>query len=353
MSTHSAVAITAKGVVDAIQVPTKKPGSGEILLKVEYASLMAFDVFQADVNFFVQSYPVILGFNAAGTIAEVGPDVKDFSVGERITSYALSSRATQEYTILSANECSKIPANLTLESAATVPDNFVTGFYVVFDQLKLPIPKELPAREAPPNADIPILVYGSGSTSGQYTVQLLKLAGYTRIIATASPKHHAGLRSLGAAHVIDYNSPTLIDDIAKAAGGKVKLALDCISAEGTTAIVSKVIDPEGTVCLLLPIKRGNAATSSELYTQLPEDNNPFPKSLNIIYVSTFMYQKNDYMREKLFSKVLPSLLANGTIKPNEVLLLDEGSLKDRVVKGLGLLRDNKLGGEKLIVKIAA
>jgi NADPH:quinone reductase-like Zn-dependent oxidoreductase len=185
----------------------------------------------------------------------------------------------------------QVPANLTLEAAATVPDNFVTAFYVIFDQLKLPIPKELPAKEAPPNPDIPILVYGSGSTSGQYTIQLLKLAGYTRIITTASPKHHASLHSYGATHIIDYNSPTLIDDITKAAGGKVKLALDCISAEGTTAIVSKVIDPEGTVCLLLPIKQGNAAASSELFTQLPEDNNPFAKSLNIVYVSSFMYQK--------------------------------------------------------------
>jgi hypothetical protein len=32
-STHTAVAITAKGVIDAIQVPTKKPGAGEVLLK--------------------------------------------------------------------------------------------------------------------------------------------------------------------------------------------------------------------------------------------------------------------------------------------------------------------------------
>jgi hypothetical protein len=59
------------------------------------------------------------------------------------------------------------------------------------------------------------------------------------------------------------------------------------------------------------------------------------------------------MRENLFSKVLPPLLASGTIQPNKVRLLDEGSLKDRVVKGLGLLRDNKVSGEKLIVKIAA
>lgn len=56
----------------------------QILLKVDFASLMAFDIFQADVAFFVQEYPVVLGFNAAGSIAEVGPDVKDFVVGDRV-----------------------------------------------------------------------------------------------------------------------------------------------------------------------------------------------------------------------------------------------------------------------------
>jgi D-arabinose 1-dehydrogenase-like Zn-dependent alcohol dehydrogenase len=45
---------------------------------------MAFDLFQVDANFFVQNYPVILGFNAAGTITEVGPNVKDFSVGDKV-----------------------------------------------------------------------------------------------------------------------------------------------------------------------------------------------------------------------------------------------------------------------------
>jgi hypothetical protein len=35
-STHTAVAITAEGVIDAIQVPTKKPGAGQVLLKGMY-----------------------------------------------------------------------------------------------------------------------------------------------------------------------------------------------------------------------------------------------------------------------------------------------------------------------------
>jgi NADPH:quinone reductase-like Zn-dependent oxidoreductase len=213
----------------------------------------------------------------------------------------------QEYAILSVNECAKVtpilspnygispefsqvPSALPLANAATIPDNFVTAFFALFDQLKLPIPTQLPAVTAPPNADIPILIYGAGTSAGQYSIQLLKLAGYTRVIATASPKHHAFLRSFGAAHVFDYNSPTLIDEIKNAAGGKVQLALDCVSAASTLSIVSKVISPQGTLALLLPIKEGSTVAGTKLHAQIPEATNPFEKSLNIIYVSSLAYQ---------------------------------------------------------------
>jgi hypothetical protein len=61
--------------------------------------------------------------------------------------------------------------------------------------------------------------------------------------------------------------------------------------------------------------------------------------------------QNDYLRENLFPKVLPPLLASGAIQPNKVRLLDQGSLKDRVIEGLELLRTNKVSGEKVIVKM--
>jgi len=176
---------------------------------------------------------------------------------------------------------------------------------------------------------------------------LLKLADYTRIITAASPKHHDSLRSFGAAHIIDYNSPTFAGDIVSAAGGKVPLVLDCISAEGTLAAISKVLSPEGAIGVLLPVKEGNAvsgAPGSDLLTSVPEAKNPFPKTVNVVY--------NDYMHENLFQNVLPPLLAGGAIQPNKDRLMDQGSLKDRVAAGLDLLRNNKVSGEKVIVKIS-
>lgn len=52
-------------------------------------------------------------------------------------------------------------------------------------------------------------------------------------------------------------------------------------------------------------------------------------------------------------KILPSLLERGLIEPNRIRLLEQGSLTERVVTGLELLRSNQVSGEKVVVKIAA
>ncbi|KAJ7763525.1 hypothetical protein DFH07DRAFT_1059231, partial [Mycena maculata] len=52
----------------------------------------------------------------------------------------------------------QIPDSLALAAAATIPDNFVTAFFTLFDQLSLPI---FPAPAPPPDHAIPILIYGA------------------------------------------------------------------------------------------------------------------------------------------------------------------------------------------------
>lgn len=84
MPTHRAIATTAKGVFEEIEVPTTRPETGEVLIKVDYASMIAFDTYQTDLTYMVAQYPVVLGFNAAGTVAEVGPGVDDLKVGDRV-----------------------------------------------------------------------------------------------------------------------------------------------------------------------------------------------------------------------------------------------------------------------------
>ncbi|KAG2341926.1 hypothetical protein BDR05DRAFT_964578 [Suillus weaverae] len=58
----------------------------------------------------------------------------------------------------------------------------------------------------------------AGAMPGQYTIQLLALAGYKRVIATASPRHHSYLKSLGAAYIVDYSADDMPEKILLAAG---------------------------------------------------------------------------------------------------------------------------------------
>ncbi|KAJ7463390.1 chaperonin 10-like protein [Mycena galericulata] len=364
MAIHTAIATFAKGSFDAFQVETEKPGPGQVLVKVAYASMAAFDTYIADVGYMVEEYPVILGLNAAGTVAEVGSGVTSLAVGDRVTGLSVFGQGRkdglkgtlQEFVVLPHELCAKVPENIALDAAATIPDNFITSFYTLFDQLSLPVPTSFPPTAQPPNHAVPILVYGAGSTAGQYAIQLLHAAGYTNVVATASTKHHAFLRTLGAKSIFDYNSPTLAADIGSAVGGdgKIALAFDPITATGTLAKIAQVISPQGTVALLLPIKEGNnvAVGEAPMHVQMPSGLSPFLPETKVVLVRMFLYRDNEYLKANLMPKILPELLASGIIQPNRVRLLDQGSLKDRVETGLDLLRNNKISGEKVIVKVS-
>lgn len=114
------------------------------------------------------------------------------------------NKSLQEYTLVSKHVVAKVslltnlplcfltdptttqlPPSYPFEQAASIPDNYVTAFWTLFGAPNLALPHpSFPPSSPPPDASSPILVYGAGASSGQYTVQLLKLAGYTNILAT-------------------------------------------------------------------------------------------------------------------------------------------------------------------------
>lgn len=99
-STHTAIATTSKGLLEAIQVPTGIPAEGEVLIKVEYAALVPFDAYVTDRGFYVNGYPVILGFNAAGTVSKVGLGVRDLKFGDRVINGFTHGNRCTEYIML-------------------------------------------------------------------------------------------------------------------------------------------------------------------------------------------------------------------------------------------------------------
>lgn len=86
MPSHTAVAALSRGVFDTITVETEQPGPDQILLKTEFAALIAFDTYITDFGYGVKQYPLTLGLNASGTIAQVGKEIEDLAVGDRVRS---------------------------------------------------------------------------------------------------------------------------------------------------------------------------------------------------------------------------------------------------------------------------
>ena len=82
--------------------------------------------------------------------------------------------------------------------------------------------------------------------------------------------------------------------MTKAAGGKVTLAVDCVSVKESLAILGKIVSAPGKVALLLPIKEGSTITGNveeKLYMNLPDDINPFAKDVKVFEIKTFLYQQ--------------------------------------------------------------
>lgn len=86
MTTHTAVATTAKGKLEVITLPTPIPEPGEVLIRVRYAALIPPDTYQLDSGFLLNedSYPYVLGFAASGEVKTVGDGVADLKEGDKV-----------------------------------------------------------------------------------------------------------------------------------------------------------------------------------------------------------------------------------------------------------------------------
>lgn len=125
MSTHRAIATVAKGSIDEVQLPTGTPGAGEVLLKHSYAAVIAFDTYQADLGYAVDSYPLVLGITTSGVVVDVGPGVADITPGDRVvgaTFHTPLARGLQEYSIQPQYLIAKVILHLHCYSEGCVID---------------------------------------------------------------------------------------------------------------------------------------------------------------------------------------------------------------------------------------
>lgn len=84
MATHPAVVTTAvHAPLEILRVPTITPGPGEVRVCVEWTASTPLDLHQADGGLLVK-HPQVLGDGIGGTVVEIGPEVKNLKLGDKV-----------------------------------------------------------------------------------------------------------------------------------------------------------------------------------------------------------------------------------------------------------------------------
>ncbi len=215
-----AVLLRASGGPEVLylgEYPTPTPGPGELLVRVQAASVNRADILQREGK-----YPPppganpILGLDIAGTVAALGPGVTHWQVGDRVFGL-LEGGGYAEYAVLPAGMAMPIPENLSFEEAAAIPEVFLTAYQALVWL------GELQAGEQ-------VLIHAGASGVGTAAIQLARRLG-AKVHVTASAAKHEACRALGAETTIDYHSEDFTARVLEATEGKgVSLIIDFIGA---------------------------------------------------------------------------------------------------------------------------
>ncbi|KAF7554615.1 hypothetical protein G7Z17_g2767 [Cylindrodendrum hubeiense] len=365
-ATHPAVVTTAKRApLSTIDVPTEAPEAGEVVVRVQWTSSSPLDLHQADGGL-LTVHPFILGCSFAGIVVALGPDdptaqkpeSAPLVVGDRVvgfTSKKQKQQGFQTYVTVPRNLMGRIPENITIEAAVTVPTNLVTAFHTSTKDLGLELPWPIPENYVPPEANAPILIWGAGSSVGIFTVQVLHHWGYKNILVVASEKHHPELLDYGATCCFDYRKTDVTDRI-RAHVEYIPYVIDCIGQlEGTLRPLSRIAEKGTKVAIMMPAIVRDATEEQEPELSMDPSEllvGEWKDGVELLGVRTFFYEQNEVFKWHLQPDIMPALLESGIIKPNKQRIVEAETLLERAQKALDLLRERAPSGERLVWRVS-
>lgn len=247
MLTHMQ-AITLSDWGDAQQfqlntIPVPKLEADDVLVKVAYAGLNPAD-WKMRAGFLSAAFtqlqaPYVLGLDASGTIAALGDKVSDFEIGDRVVTgnnlfQAGKPGAYAQYLVVSTKRITKLPDNVPLEQAASLPTAGITAWQALFaaDKGNLPLGNlNKKVNEAAPKKKV--LINGASGGVGSFAVQLAKWAGLD-VATTSGTQNVDYVTSLGADYAIDYRRQDIQQALKKWAPEGVDLIIDAVSAGSLT-----------------------------------------------------------------------------------------------------------------------
>ncbi|KAK0271288.1 hypothetical protein LTR91_003550 [Friedmanniomyces endolithicus] len=223
--------------IDEADMP--KPESDEVVIKNSAIAINPVDWKIQDSGYFIKTWPMILGCDAAGTVTAVGSSVTRFQRGDRVTGHTISllSQSPQDggfqlYSRLKANKTAILPESVSFAAGSVLPlalDTAAVGLYSPAEGAKgLGLPP--PSLEPKPSGKV-LVCWGGSSSVGALVIQLAVASG-AKVVATASPHNFEFCKDAGASEVLDYRSGSVVEDVVaavKKVGGEFMGLYDAIS----------------------------------------------------------------------------------------------------------------------------
>src|SRR6266404_2645343 len=240
-----------------LDVEKPAPTGRDLLVKVEAVSVNPVDTKVRRRASGEKGAPKILGFDAAGTVAETGPECSLFKPGDKVF-YAgsiLRQGTNQEFHLVDERIVGAMPKTLSFAEAAALPLTSITAWEMLFDRLAIRIGK--PADSGA------ILIIGGAGGVGSIAIQLARrLTGLTIVTTASRPETRQWCLDLGAHHVVDHRQK-LVDQVGALGMTDVEYIFSITNTDQHFAQIVELIAPQGKFGLIddpptldaLPFKR--------------------------------------------------------------------------------------------------
>lgn len=236
-----AVVITGAGGADVLEIeerPTPEPGLGQIRVRVCASALNRADVSQRRGN-----YPApagapadIAGMEYVGEVDSLGPAASMWTPGDRVMGI-VGGGAHAEYVCVHEREAIRVPAAMSFDDAAAIPEAFLTAYDALFNRLHIHIGET-------------VLIHAVASGVGTAALQIAHVAGARTVGTSRSAAKLDRAKQLGLDIAIDASRGDWAAGIEGAIGvDRVHAVVDLVGGSYLEGNL-RVVGPKGRIVVV-------------------------------------------------------------------------------------------------------
>jgi len=193
-------------VLEIKDITLSKPGLEEVTIEQKAIGLNYIDTYHRS-GLYPLKLPITLGLEGAGIITEIGENVKNFKVGDKISYAGIPLGSYSTHRNYPTKNLVKVPENIDLEVAATLMTKGLTTYYLLH-------------RTYPVKSGEIILFHAAAGGVGQIFGQWAKSLGCTVIGTVGSDEKINMAKKNGYDHVINYNKEDFAKKVLEITNGK-------------------------------------------------------------------------------------------------------------------------------------